>query len=726
MGEASGGGLPPPQFLCRPQDGGHTIQEGVNLADRKFLVRAKLGRSREYHNWNWQEECQYTERHEDLYKDIIMENQPPLTSPGGSSNRKPPERCTGPLYSKDCPQDVHTDPLYFQGYDHVVVKVEEEDESYVKADQRSTEKGDMMRPIKVEQEETYERGDQQSMECGDMMGTNKEEAEETYVRNDQQSMEEDVIVRTIKEEEEETYVMSDQECMEEDEISTLKLEEKIYVRNNHLTTKKGQIIQPIKKGECYLDLRTDGQDVENTSEGHLISPPDYNAEDNGVTQYSPGGNPITGNTHHRLYHEDRSLDPSNPEEASDRSFSVSSKTHLKPHGANRSSAHYKEDSSAATSHRIISRGRRMERSIERSMVSSTYCIEDLIRKVQANPCIFDKGDKKHSDHNYCRKIWTRITSSFFSHWNELPSKIQNQKIEEMKRKWRSVKDTFKKELQKKKNLERSGSVRNYRPRYRHFEILSFLTPYFEGRSTEDRFSSTPVVFDENAEDTQHSLVSSVDAEDLQSESTPPSLPIYASRPTFICNPEKNAPLKKRQKGNKSIDVDIEDQTNTDVTNIFQSILTYMQNNMEQQQQLMRRNETDHYALANSLIPLFKKIHIDLYPDLNVDLIRVCQTYISKSKEREQMAITNGHNPSSQPSAEYGPRYARGPDYCRPPAQPRRTPQSNRQHPHSYSQQYPDFRGPTYHVMESSQSCLGRETPPQPERTYMQALFDDHD
>ncbi|XP_068115431.1 gastrula zinc finger protein XlCGF53.1-like [Hyperolius riggenbachi] len=174
------------------------------------------------------EEQQYIDEHQDLYKDAMMENQPPLTSPDGSSNRNPPERCTGPLYSQDCQQEDLPTPHYYQGGElvHESAVVKGEEETYVRSDQHSIEGGDM-KTIKEEEEETYVRSDQQSMEEGDMMRTIKEEEEETYVRSDQQSMEEGVMMVTIKEEEE-TYVRSDQQSMEEgDMMRTIKEEDNV-------------------------------------------------------------------------------------------------------------------------------------------------------------------------------------------------------------------------------------------------------------------------------------------------------------------------------------------------------------------------------------------------------------------------------------------------------------------------------------------------------------------
>ncbi|KAM5140625.1 uncharacterized protein ACMZJ9_014508 [Mantella aurantiaca] len=141
----------------------------------------------------------------------VMKDKQTLTSPDGSSNRNPPERCARPLYSRDSTQEDLTIPHHHQSGNiadyNIIIKEEniDEDEEYGATEELSDEHNDLMEPPRTRnppercQRPLYSRDSKQKGHTSphhhkgeDVMEIKVEgEVEETYVRDDQQYMEEE-------------------------------------------------------------------------------------------------------------------------------------------------------------------------------------------------------------------------------------------------------------------------------------------------------------------------------------------------------------------------------------------------------------------------------------------------------------------------------------------------------------------------------------------------------
>ncbi|XP_077323383.1 uncharacterized protein LOC143957110 isoform X2 [Lithobates pipiens] len=209
----------------------------------------------------------------------MMENRLLLTSPDGSSNRNPPERCPRPLYSRDSTQEDHTFPQDDQSEDLIVkVEVKEEEEPYVWDDdpckeeeippEISTDPGDTretQRNVKAEEEEhmKIEENDNPpeiSTDPGDTIETQR----------DVKAEEEDEGLVMIKEEAVPIEISTDGRFMKcnmrkspviltytktENYITSDFLKENPITLNVHPTPHGADLSSgPSTQGECFSDL----------------------------------------------------------------------------------------------------------------------------------------------------------------------------------------------------------------------------------------------------------------------------------------------------------------------------------------------------------------------------------------------------------------------------------------------------------------------------------------
>ncbi|XP_066442358.1 oocyte zinc finger protein XlCOF7.1-like [Eleutherodactylus coqui] len=192
------------------------------------------------------EEWEYLEGHKDLYKDVIMEDHQPPTSPDGSSRSC---RFSSSLYSQDCPEEDHDVYHYDQGEDLLDIKVEvvEEKEMCIRTEQQY---GSVKKDLR---------------ERSPNLPYSQESPELNYnVPQDHQ--EEDLI-----------NVKIEAKATEEDDLSV-----------------RGE--QPCSEEEMPVDVGTVNNPSSNV-EGNILVLLNYKVEDKDLMQLSSAENLITSNKH---------------------------------------------------------------------------------------------------------------------------------------------------------------------------------------------------------------------------------------------------------------------------------------------------------------------------------------------------------------------------------------------------------------------------------------------
>ncbi|KAM4029866.1 uncharacterized protein ACNLHF_022237 [Anomaloglossus baeobatrachus] len=107
-------------------------------------------------------------------------------------------------------------------------------------------------------------------------------------------------------------------------------------------------------------------------------------------------------------------------------------------------------------------------------------IDLLIDEVREREPLWNMGDRRHADSVVTRRLWEEVCREVVTGWEDLNPRAQNRAREKVQNRWRSIRDRFKKELNKEM-LAPSGSGGRVL-RYKYFRVLAFLRTTMAYRS----------------------------------------------------------------------------------------------------------------------------------------------------------------------------------------------------------------------------------------------------
>ncbi|XP_043255083.1 uncharacterized protein LOC122398887 [Colletes gigas] len=110
-----------------------------------------------------------------------------------------------------------------------------------------------------------------------------------------------------------------------------------------------------------------------------------------------------------------------------------------------------------------------------------FDVESFVEEIKERPAIWDYSYPDYNIGKRKKAAWTEIYLKVHPDYNDMPTKEQVAVGVEIHRRWKNMRQCFKREIDKRRALK-FGSGRTWTT-YEHFDALSFLVPVFAKKKT---------------------------------------------------------------------------------------------------------------------------------------------------------------------------------------------------------------------------------------------------
>ncbi|XP_068098794.1 uncharacterized protein [Hyperolius riggenbachi] len=211
--------------------------------------------------------------------------------------------------------------------------------------------------------------------------------------------------------------------------------------------------------------------------------------------------------------------------------------------------------------------------------------------------------------NRAMYIWMQIAQTFYTdEWDDFTDLQREELGFEAKTRWRSVKDSYIKDLKLELQESRSGAGASTRTPYKFRQNMQFLRPYVELRETEDNIP-LPITLDDNSN-------SNLDCEGEAGSETQ-----ERSTTSEVQESEQNTASRRQVAGGNTR----EQAKKINKSNDNEELMTSLKSVVT----VMEQQKSNAYVLAMSLIPLIEEVPKEQMFNLRRALIDAIQSCIPK-------------------------------------------------------------------------------------------------